>query len=235
MLPHSKKFKNSGAARRWGFVLTCVVGALGVTWLAFDKIVGKEQVIAKFSPSAPLRSNGVETKEEPTQVASLSVTATSAATPTVTTPTVATPTASGVASAPTSPPDSTPAPVSPAPVSSAPAAPAPAPAPDSLKPVFEQWVRLWQARDVNAYIGLYASERADLKSHLQVRSSRIKKAQFIEVAVSDVSFRQSGPLETTVRFVQVYRSDTHQSRDIKELVWRTDGGQAKIIAERLVN
>ena len=92
-----------------------------------------------------------------------------------------------------------------------------------------------QSRDVNSYIGLYASERADLKSHLQVRSSRIKKAQFIEVAVSDVSFRQSGPLETTVRFVQVYRSDTHQSRDIKELVWRTDGGQAKIIAERLVN
>ena len=223
MLPDSKKFKGEGVARSWVLAISCVLGAFVSAWLAFDQIVGKEQVIAKFSPSAPQRKSSLEGSEEPTRLASLSVTASSVA-----------PVANGMPVAVIASAPAIAAPLASAPVTSAPAGAAKSP--DVLvKPAFEQWVRLWQARDVNAYIGLYDAERPDLKNHLQVRSSRISKAQFIEVSVSEVSFRQSAPLETTVRFVQSYRSDSHQSRDIKELVWRTDGNQARIIAERLVN
>lgn len=239
MLPDLKGPKKSALGRRWALVLVSISATLAVAWLAFDQIAYEQQVLAKFSPSTPARAPLEDPRQEKVQVASVSVTATAAG--------------DSLVAAPTSPPaaveEKTAAPASTAPISAAqaptPVVPQAVSQPAVAKPVvagsdavastFERWVRLWQARDADAYLSLYDSARPDLQGHLKIRSARIRKAQFIEVSVSDVTYRQTGPSEITVRFVQSYASDTHKSRDVKELVWKTDGPQAKIIVERLVN
>jgi hypothetical protein len=61
------------------------------------------------------------------------------------------------------------------------------------------------------------------------------QASFIAVEVSDQQIQETGPGEVTVRFRQVYRSDSYQSDDRKEMIWRATGQGPKITAERLVN
>jgi hypothetical protein len=231
MLPDLKGPKKSAHGRRWALVFVSVSATLTVAWLAFDQIAQEQQVIAKFSTSTPVRAPLEDFKQEAVQVASVSVTATAAG-----------------GSLVVAPPSSADAVEEKAPVSSVTAPsvavskPPPVPvaasavaSPDAIAATFERWVQLWQSRDADAYLSLYDSARPDLQGHLKVRSARIRKAKFIEVSVSDVNYRQTGPMEITVRFVQSYRSDSHESRDVKELVWRGEGPQAKIIVERLVN
>ncbi len=98
-----------------------------------------------------------------------------------------------------------------------------------------EWARLWRARQVKAYSALYATQFVGLDRHLGVRQQRMTQASFIEVEISDLQFRETGPGEATVRFRQVYRSDSHVSDEHKEIVWRQTPQGLKIIAERRVN
>ncbi len=230
MLPERKESAGSPRGRRWGVDLLFIVGAAAVAWIAIDQISDEQRVLAKFAPPPPPRMAPDDSKQQLAEVASVSRTATAAVDNLNATPT--TQPTTQPATQPATQPTKQAIVVAAAP--SQPTPPAAAPK-DLVGKAFEEWVRLWQARDATSYIGLYASNRADLKGHLRIRSQRIQKAKFIEVSVSDVSIRQSGPSEMTVRFVQSYRSDTHSSRDTKELVWSVASQQPKIIAERLVN
>lgn len=234
MLPDLQGSKRSAFGRGWVLVLLSVSVTLGVAWLAFDQISQEQQVLAKFSPPPPARPALEAAREERTQVASVSVTANAASDSLG---------AGGpVASSPPAVQPSVTPPAAAQPAAAQPTASQPAVVQSSgansaaiVSAAFEQWVQRWQQRDPEAYIALYDSARQDLSGHLAVRSSRIRQAQFIEVAVSNVRFSDTGPSEVTVRFLQSYRSDRHQSLDTKELVWRLDGKQPRIIAERLVN
>lgn len=229
MLPDLQGSKRSAFSRGWVLVFVSVSITLGVAWLAFDQISQEQQVLAKFSPPPPTRPASEAGRQERTQTASVSVTANAASDSlgaggsVASSPPAASPTVSQ--SAPVQPVAAQPAVVQSSAAGSS----------GLVSAAFEQWVQRWQQRDPEAYLALYDAARPDLKGHLAVRSSRIRQAQFIEVAVSNVRFSDTGPSEVTVRFVQSYRSDRHQSRDTKELVWRLDGKQPKIIAERLVN
>jgi hypothetical protein len=220
MLPDLKGPKKSALGRRWALVFVSVSVTLAVAWLAFDQIAHEQQVLAKFSPSTPARAPLEDPNQERSQVASVSVTATTAGDSLVSAPIISAAALEEKASSSASQP-----PVVKPVVAS----------PDAVAATFERWVQLWQSRDADAYLSLYDSARPDLQGHLKIRSERIRKAKFIDVSVSDVTYRQSGPSEITVRFVQSYQSDSYKSRDTKELVWRIDGPQAKIIVERLVN
>lgn len=98
-----------------------------------------------------------------------------------------------------------------------------------------EWAKLWRSRQVEAYVALYDTGFVGLDRHLAVRRQRMTQAAFIEVEISELQSRETGPSEVTIRFRQVYRSDNYQSDDRKEMVWRQTPKGLKIIAERLVN
>ena len=121
-------------------------------------------------------------------------------------------------------------------VSSAPQAPDPSQLLRAdVERAMQDWIRLWNARSAGEYSGLYSREFAGVEDHLRVRSQRMEQAKFIQVELTDLSFRETGPGEITVRFRQQYRSDSHQSEDLKELVWRKTPAGIRIWSERRVN
>lgn len=99
----------------------------------------------------------------------------------------------------------------------------------------QDWARLWSIRSAQDYAGLYSKEFVGVEDHIRIRSQRMAQAKFIQVELTDLSFRETGPGEITVRFRQRYRSDSHQSEDLKELVWRRSPAGIRIWSERLVN
>lgn len=106
---------------------------------------------------------------------------------------------------------------------------------EKAEAAMKEWAGLWGARSVAAYSALYDAGFVGLESHLAVRRQRMTQATAIDVKISELQFRETGPLEITVRFRQIYRSDNYQSDDRKEIVWRQTPQGLKIIAERLVN
>ena len=121
-------------------------------------------------------------------------------------------------------------------VSSAPQAPDPSQLLRAdVERAMQDWARLWSARNAQEYSGLYSREFVGVEDHLRVRSQRMAQAKFIQVELADLSLRETGPGEITVRFRQRYRSDSHQSEDLKELVWRRTPAGIRIWSERLVN
>ena len=106
---------------------------------------------------------------------------------------------------------------------------------EKAEAAIKEWAGLWAARSVGAYSALYDAGFVGLEQHLAVRRQRMTQATSIEVKISELQFRETGPLEITVRFRQIYRSDNYQSDDRKEIVWRQTPQGLKIIAERLVN
>lgn len=96
----------------------------------------------------------------------------------------------------------------------------------------EEWAALWTARNPAAYRALYNPAAPGMTEHLANRTNRMQRAQFVQVQVRDAVYQESGPGEITVRFRQVYRSDTFRSEDTKELVWRQTPDGPRIEVER---
>jgi len=137
----------------------------------------------------------------------------------------------------------------PAAVTAAPAA-SPAPRTERQQPAFRpdpslplarqvesslrEWVRLWANQKPDPYLAFFDPSFPNWQTYSTNRRKRMTTAVFIEVDIHDLEIRPSGPNEITTRFIQLYRSDTHRSKDHKELVWRQTATGPKIFAERLV-
>ncbi len=112
------------------------------------------------------------------------------------------------------------------------------PSPPASKPAFAQtpagaeasvtaWARAWASRDVDTYLGFYASDfaipdglsRADWEAQ---RRERISQPDRISIVVSDFKTRQTGPDKASVNFKQTYQSDRLSTTSNKtlDLVWR---------------
>lgn len=200
------------AARKWFFPALGIFGLVLVGWLSLERI-----------------------DQDPADSSVVAVTAS----PGATAPPQATLPPPAPAPAPTSAPTSAPTQVM-APTASPSPTPATAvPQPGALRADVEramgEWVRRWVARDIDAYVKFYASDFVGAAQHLSIRRQRMAQAKFIKVSVVETSYRESGPGEVTVRFRQVYESDSYSSNDLKEIVWRQTPTGPKIKAERLVN
>lgn len=99
----------------------------------------------------------------------------------------------------------------------------------------QEWAKQWRARNADAYSAFYAQEFPARAQHLNIRRSRMSQAASIQLEISELTLRETGPSEITARFRQVYRSDSYESKDLKEIVWRQTAQGPKIMAERLVN
>ena len=103
---------------------------------------------------------------------------------------------------------------------------------DQAEQSMRLWAELWSARRTEEYLKLFDSSFPNREAYVKNRASRIAAAKFIEVRFESPVFKELGNNEIAVQFIHHYRSDTFQSRDRKELVWRLSAEGPKIVRER---
>ncbi len=145
-----------------------------------------------------------------------------------------------------------PAPLRPRPVSTPPPKPSPQPTPKRTEPtkpalpdinvlinMAQAWAHAWSRRSVEDYLSFYARDFQPAhglsREQWQARRRRqLASPNFVEVALSDFRTSILDADRATVRFVQDYRSDTHQDRGFKTLDLIRQDGSWKILRETWV-
>jgi len=107
---------------------------------------------------------------------------------------------------------------------------------ESVRGALQAWAAAWSARDVDAYLGHYASgfKPADGKSIDAWRSQRRERlggAASIEVKLSDLAITVQGE-RAVAQFQQEYRSDSHTAVDRKTVVLISEAKVWRIVEER---
>lgn len=107
---------------------------------------------------------------------------------------------------------------------------------ESVRGALQAWAAAWSARDVDAYLGHYASgfKPADGKSIDAWRSQRRERvggAASIEVKLSDLAIAVQGD-RAVAHFQQEYRSDSHKAVDRKTVVLISEAKVWRIVEER---
>jgi len=108
--------------------------------------------------------------------------------------------------------------------------------PDSISQVVLGWAAAWSAKDVDKYLGFYATEFApeggtSRQAWEVQRRSRISKPREIKVAVSDLKVEPVGSDRVQVTFVQDYTSEVLNNRSTKVLELTQVAGQWRIRRE----
>lgn len=93
----------------------------------------------------------------------------------------------------------------------------------------------WSARQADAFLNLFDASFPGFQAYAANRRARMKSASFIEVKLEAVTLKETAPGEITAQFTQRYRSDTFQSVERKELVWRQTSAGPRIFLERKIN
>lgn len=109
-----------------------------------------------------------------------------------------------------------------------------------LRKFFESWIKAWETKDIDAYIGSYHSDFVaqgkDLSQWRAYKAQLNRQYETIVVGPEDVKF-YSHPKYSVVTFTQNYRSTRrgggvgHRSRGSKILYIAEELGTPKIIAE----
>jgi cytoskeletal protein RodZ len=211
------------AARKWLMPAVGILGLILVGWLSLERL---DRDPAEPTVTGVSSSPAIQTP--PASGAAATVASAPPASP-----------VSGALSQPVTGPVASPAPAVVTPPAAAPVGAA-AISPTvtfrvEVERAMAEWVRRWVARDIPGYVAFYAPDFAGAAQHLGIRRQRMAQAQFIKVSVVEASYLETAPGEITVRFRQVYESDSYSSNDRKEIVWRQTPNGPKIRAERLVN
>ncbi|EHR71074.1 type I secretion outer membrane protein, TolC family [Burkholderiales bacterium JOSHI_001] len=141
----------------------------------------------------------------------------------------------------------TPAPVTtqsvaaPAAARAEPPKPAPAPAPVAAVPTTDleqrlrDWAAAWSAKDVDQYLGFYASSFKPAKGSRSAWESQrrrlVGKPGPISVGVDNIDVRNQPDGSVATSFVQNYSSTGMKDKSRKVLQWRQVGGQWQIVKE----
>lgn len=104
----------------------------------------------------------------------------------------------------------------------------------SVEAAVNSWAQAWSQRDVDAYLGAYASDyRADGLTRAAweaQRRARIRAPKHIDVQLSDLKVEQEGDTASAT-FRQAYRSDRLSSTVTKTLKLALQNGQWRIVDE----
>lgn len=110
----------------------------------------------------------------------------------------------------------------------------------NLRSFFDNWVKAWETKDIETYIGSYhtdfVAQGKDLKAWKAYKSQLNRQYETIEVRPESVKY-YSHPKYSVVTFTQNYRSTRkgggigHLSRGTKILYIAEELGQPKIVAE----
>ncbi|MFZ9812940.1 MAG: L,D-transpeptidase Cds6 family protein, partial [Burkholderiaceae bacterium] len=92
------------------------------------------------------------------------------------------------------------------------------------------WRLAWESRDVANYMRFYHADFAGRENFERQKNSVMTRARSIEVAVENVEVTEESGRVRAV-FLQTYRSDTYQSKDIKTQVWVAGSQGPQIVSE----
>ncbi len=102
-----------------------------------------------------------------------------------------------------------------------------------------EWAKVWSKGDYKAYINMYASNYSPRNKSrtqwLKNRRQRIKPAKKIQVEITNLEFKElksKGQIRS--RFMQGYRSIHYRDKARKELRWKKEKGQWRIVSERTI-
>jgi type I site-specific restriction endonuclease len=100
---------------------------------------------------------------------------------------------------------------------------------------FDTWLKAWNAKEVDTYLGMYGREFRPPKGESRAawekqRRTLIWNKSYINVRAesAEISFRQN---RATVRFLQVYLSDRLREESRKTLVFARERGHWRIVQE----
>jgi hypothetical protein len=107
---------------------------------------------------------------------------------------------------------------------------------DEVLKAFETWMRAWNAKDMEAYFGMYAKEfrpadgtsRETWERHRRIR---ISGKSYINVRAEQPRLNVQGD-KATISFVQIYLSDKLRDETHKVLHFSRIGGKWLIMQER---
>lgn len=187
--------------------------------------VGAAAPSVPAAPAVPAPPRNEPATATPVQPASATGPAQEAAPPT--------PVAASNPVPPAAAPQAVPAEARSAPTATTAVAPGPA---DAILAAIERWRSAWSARDVDAYLSMYAESfrppagmsRAQWTSQ---RRERLKRAGRIDVKVVDPQVHMQGTGEALAEFTQVYESDVLKESGRKTLALVQDRGDWRIRQE----
>lgn len=123
----------------------------------------------------------------------------------------------------------------PAPAAVVPAAAKPAAATDDPTPRLRDWAAAWSAKNVEGYLGFYASDFKPAKGSRaaweQQRRRLVGKDGAVEVTLDDISTRSQPDGSAITSFTQKYRSANFNDTTKKELRWQRQNGGWVIVQE----
>ena len=99
-----------------------------------------------------------------------------------------------------------------------------------VKDALTAWRLAWESRDVANYMRFYHAEFAGRENFERQKNSVMTRAKTIEVAVENLQVTEESGRVRAV-FLQTYRSDTYQSKDIKTQVWVAGSQGPQIVSE----
>ena len=125
-----------------------------------------------------------------------------------------------------------------------PAAPRPAsPAADTrsnaqVEALTAAWARAWAARDVEAYLGFYATGfvgvgARDHTDWVAQRRRALDRARELRIIIEQLQVQPAADGQIEVRFRQLYRATGLSLDASKTLIWQIENGRWAIVSERV--
>ncbi|HDQ40717.1 MAG TPA: tetratricopeptide repeat protein [Desulfonatronum sp.] len=108
-----------------------------------------------------------------------------------------------------------------------------------MKSLLHEWAKAWANQDVSAYLSFYSSsfvpERGlSRQAWQEQRKTRVAAPPFINITLSEVTVTRQSQDLVQVHFSQHYRSNVINDQVRKEILFKKDNGQWRIIRERLL-
>jgi hypothetical protein len=104
------------------------------------------------------------------------------------------------------------------------------PSSEEVRTAITAWRLAWESRDVANYMRFYHADFAGRENFERQKNSVMTRAKSIEVTIENIAVtEESGRVRAL--FLQTYRSDTYQSKDMKTQVWVAGSQGPQIVSE----
>ena len=104
-----------------------------------------------------------------------------------------------------------------------------------ITPKLISWINAWQSQNIPLYLSFYSTEFKDPKrSYSKWKAQRrrsLKNSSNIAIKTTDIKAQISNKIFIKVTFIQRYISDTVSDTGIKEMIWKKEESNWKIIKE----
>jgi hypothetical protein len=106
------------------------------------------------------------------------------------------------------------------------------PTASEVRAALTAWRLAWESRDVANYMRFYHPNFSGRENFERQKNTVMTRAKSIEVGTDDIQITEEAGRVRAV-FLQTYRSDTYQSRDVKTQIWVGGNDGPQILSESI--